>query len=107
MNDLMSYGRVPRAAMEAAINAPYGAAQAAIQDFVPDFVMRSGDNIVYDIDIVVTGQKTIQVAAPSESKALLLAEDYDCDVPHELEYILKRISPQQDIAPDMEWGDTS
>ena len=99
-----SYGRVPEKAIKKVIDAPYGQAQSVIREFVPDFTMRSGDNVIYEIEIMVSGREVITVAAPSKEIALQLAEDYHLeDIDLDVDYSFYRVAEKQDVDADLEW----
>jgi len=99
-----SYGRVPPEAIKQAVMAPHGHAQKTIRKYVPDFTIRSRENVIYDVDIDVAASATIKVAAPSEKEAIELADEYDVsDI--DLDVCIRSVetSKKQDVSPDLEW----
>lgn len=99
-----SYGRVPVEGIKKAVDAPYSLAQAVIRELVPDFTMKPDDNVLYEIEIEVTGREVITVAAPSKEIALQLAEDYHLeDIDLDADYSFYRVAEKQDVHADLEW----
>lgn len=103
---LKSYGGVPKAAIAAAMDAPFGHSENIIREFVPDFTMLNNGHTVYDIEILASGSVTIRVSAPSRAAAQEIAQNAGhAYIDIDFDLTLKGVSSNQGTPPDLVWSE--